>query len=213
MYPVQRIVVNCTFSLEWLRTLGKLSFTAALIISVSSGKAFFSLWSTRRGVSVKPSQFYCCTIHSRQNLISLGGYRVRGAYTGESFWSSYLPICVLFCQQETCAWAFFVQVYIEEYETAMGFGGGFFCLFVFFQFYQQSGWKVQFLREWLGFVLRALLTSKISCTWSVMCFCWNCVLMTVAGQMHQTHLYCMEPDVYQLLLCPFTSSVSCLIAY
>lgn len=132
MYPVQRIVVNCTFSLEWLRTLGKLSFTAALIISVSSGKAFFSLWSTRRGVSVKPSQFYCCTIHSRQNLISLGGYRVRGAYTGESFWSSYLPICVLFCQQETCAWAFFVQVYIEEYETAMGFGGGFFCLFGFF---------------------------------------------------------------------------------
>lgn len=89
----------------------------------------------------------------------------------------------------------------------------FFVCLVFFQFYQQSGWKVQFLREWLGFVLRALITSKISCTWSVMCFCWNCVLMTVAGQMHQTHLYCMEPDVYQLLLCPFTSSVSCLIAY
>lgn len=43
-----------------------------------------------------------------------------------------MPICVLFCQQETCAWAFFVQVYIEEYETAMGFGGGFFCLFGFF---------------------------------------------------------------------------------
>lgn len=134
MYPVQRIVVNCTFSLEWLRTLGKLSFAAALIISVSSGKAFFSLWSTRRGVSAKPSQLYCCTIHSRQNLISLGGYRVRGAYSGESFWSSCLPICILFCQQETCAWAFFVQVYMEEYETAMGFGGLVGCLFFFFNF-------------------------------------------------------------------------------
>lgn len=43
-------------------------------------------------------------------------------------------------------------------------------------------------------MLHELLASKIICTWSVMCFLWNCVLMTPAGQMHQTHLSSMEPN-------------------
>lgn len=136
LYPMQRIVVNCTFLLEWLRTLGKLSFTAALIISVSSGNAFTLVYQKTSECQAIPILLLYHPSMAKSHFI---GCTVRGAYCGESFWSSCLLICALFCQQGVCAWTFFVQVYIEEYETAMGFG------FFFFQFYQQSGWKVQFL--------------------------------------------------------------------
>lgn len=138
-----RIALNCTIPLQWLRTpVTNCLLQQLYLVSVSSGKTFSSLWSARRLVSTKPFQFYYCTIHPPENLISLGGCRVRDICFGESFWSCCFLICALFCQHEMYAWVVFVQVYVGVWDSCR-----FFCslVFCFFQFYQWSVWNIQFL--------------------------------------------------------------------